>query len=349
MALWLGAQPVEAQRGPPRRSGSPGWEFRASAAADLWFHAMAVIAADEPGPLGLYSADYARRVREAKRERGLYPTVLDSLAERLRNGIREEFGLNSSLHFVPLYFPAVEPAQLLDALDAVARKKTDDARFREPEFRYGVLVLTNVVSDGGQRNVLRRMVRAVEEEWRVFYRDWGDSVRAAERPRYEAMRELWNDVLGPKLDHYLSRQRLRGGIVMPSPALGPEGRIIPGDDFDGTDQVVAMQMPLSTERADVSVFAFIKELCFLLQDARLFGPTMENASELEAQDLQRRVAVRCGALLLQFYAPTLTSAYRRAFLDAVGAEDSRTVEAFERVYAVDPEIYERLRQRIRRP
>jgi len=45
-------------------SGLPknGWAFRPKATADLWYHALAVIAADQPGPLGMYSADYANHI-----------------------------------------------------------------------------------------------------------------------------------------------------------------------------------------------------------------------------------------------------------------------------------------------
>jgi len=68
----------------------------------------------------------------------------------------------------------------------------------------------------------------------------------------------------------------------------------------------------------------------------------------DLQDLRRRAAVRCGADIMQFYAPVLASGYRRVFLDAVGAEESSTVSAFERVYALKPEVEELVREQIRR-
>jgi hypothetical protein len=52
-------------------------------------------------------------------------------------------------------------------------------------------------------------------------------------------------------------------------------------------------------------------------------------------------------MLVEFFAPSHSARYRRVFLDAVGAEESATVEAFERVYPLDPALYERLRERIR--
>lgn len=133
---------------------------------------------------------------------------------------------------------------------------------------------------------------------------------------------------------------------MPSPALGPEGRIVEIDQFDPDDQVVAVQLPLMTQRPEAATFAFLKELCFLLIDARFRASLSEDPAERE--DLERTLAVRCGSLILDFYAPTQTARYRRVFLDAVGAEESATVGAFERVYALEPSLYDRLREQIRR-
>ena len=118
-----------------------------------------------------------------------------------------------------------------------------------------------------------------------------------------------------------------------------------GDGGRG-DQVVAVQDPVGVEGVDATVYAFLKELCFLIIDDRaLLGG--RSASDDEVQDLRRRAAVRCGAMLLGFYAPTLSARYRRVFLDAVGAEESSTVTAFERVYYLDPDVVRRLQAQIR--
>ena len=90
----------------------------------------------------------------------------------------------------------------------------------------------------------------------------------------------------------------------------------------------------------------VGRFCFLLVDERDLEDFADGAQELE--DLQRTAAVRCGSLILQFYAPTLVAPYRRAFLDAVGATEGYTVAAFERVYALEPEVFDRLREQIRR-
>ena len=295
---------------------------------------MAVIAADEPGPLGLYSADYARHNREVKRELGVYPTMLDSLGPKLREGIADDEDLER-LHFVPLYFPRTKPERLIKALRAVAKRRTDDPELRGRDVGFGIRVMNQGMRRGSARRLLESLVDAVEQEWDVFYREYWERTHEDQKPRY-----------APQLGDYLGARRLTAGLIMPSPGLGPEGRIIDLDSFDPEDQVVAVQLPITTDRPEATVFAFLKELCFLLVDPRVFNDVAQDDAELD--DLRRRAAVRCGAMLLDFYAPVLVGRYRRAFLLAVGAEESSTVAAFERVYALDPEVIELVREQVRR-
>lgn len=322
-----------------------GWSIRPQPHTDLYYHALAVVAADEGGPLGLYSAEYARRIREIKQELGIYPTLLDSVAPQ----IREQFARDSvlqTLHFLPLYVPEADTERLIRLLRAAAKRNAGDPAIRGPEMRIGILALRQVAERGGGRRAMELLADAMEREWRVFYRDYWDRYFAEHEQQFVAMQALWDSVLAPPLDRYLQRRRLTSGTVMPSPGLGPEGRIVDLDEAVPDDQVVGVQFPLTGNRPELTVFAFLKELCFLLIDDREIARQVRDRSTLE--DVRRRAAVRCGALVLDFYAPTLTSTYRRTFLDAVGAEESATVSAFERVYALRPEIYESVREAIRR-
>lgn len=336
------------------RSGPGRWVVRERPQVDLWFHALAVIAADQPGPLGLYSAEYEELIRRAKLERGVYPTALDSLAIDLRKGIGEGTGYDL-LHFVPLYFPESDPEEMLRALRLVVDGKAPrqgrgggrpggEAGRMESQEQLGMMILDQNLQ-GDARRLLGRLVEVVEEEWEVFYRDYWMDLSAREQPRYQAVQAMWDSVFAPQLGRYLERRRLTSGLVFPSPPIGPEGRIVEYDSFDAGDQVVAVQMPLSSDRPEPTIFAFLKELCFLLIDDRQLARYAPTAEDLE--NLRRRAAVRCGALILDFYAPTLANQYRRVFLDAVGAEDSRTGAAFDRVYYLDPEVYQLMRERIR--
>jgi hypothetical protein len=352
-----GAPPPTA---PGARAGPGRWIVRERPQVDLWFHALAVIAADQPGPLGLYSAEYAEVVREAKLERGVYPTALDSLAIQLREGIGDGTGYDL-LHFVPLYFPDSDPEEMFMALRLVVdgdvprpgRGGMGPPGGQQPsgggpqvgrQDQLGMMILDQNLR-GGARSLLEDLLDAVEEEWEIFYRDYWRDLSSEQQPRYQAVQAMWDSVFAPQLGRYLERRRLTAGLIFPSPPVGPEGRIVEFDAFNATDQIVAVQMPLSTDRPEPTVFAFLKELCFLLIDDQQLARYAVDDADLE--DLRRRAAVRCGALILDFYAPTLAGQYRRVFLDAVGAEDSRTGEAFDRVYYLNPEVYELMREGIR--
>jgi hypothetical protein len=342
-----GVQPGAPPAAAPRARSGPGrWVVRERPQVDLWFHVLAVIAADQPGPLGLYSAEYEELIRLAKLEAGVYPTALDSLATDLREGIGEGGGYDL-LHFVPLYFPNSDPDEMLTALRMVA--DGDAPRPGRggppPSGDQMTMMMLDFNIQGGARRLLKRLVEAAEDEWDVFFRDYWMEMSARQQPRYQAVQAVWDSLFAPQLGRYLERRRLTAGLLFPSPPIGPEGRIVEYDSFDAGDQVVAVQMPLSTDEPEPTIFAFLKELCFLLIDDQQLARYARGPADLE--DLRRRAAVRCGALILDFYAPTLANKYRRVFLDAVGAEDSQTGTAFDRVYYLDPEVYQLMREGIR--
>ncbi len=338
-----------AQQGPPPAPPPSGpqsrfWEFRTSPQADLWFHALAVIAADDEGPLGLYSADYAEQIRDEKRRRGVYPTKLDSMTTTLREQLMGDDPQLQSFHFIPLYFPEAAPERLIAAVRAIARRKPEEVNGRD--VRAGMVQLGPLAEDKDYRRLLEHLADAMQEEWEVFYRGYWEARRDTIEARMEAVQALWDTAFAPSVEPYLEGRRLSGGIIMPSAPLGPEGRIVDASSFVATDQVVAVQFPVDEALPESTVYAFLKELCFLLIDQRAVGAGAESPTALE--DLRRRAAVRCGALLLQFYAPTRVAGYRRVFLDAVGARDSYTVAAFERVYDLETREFEAVREEVRR-
>jgi hypothetical protein len=210
---------------------------------------------------------------------------------------------------------------------------------------FGMMVVGQVSQDGKTRRLLEKLADVAEKEWKVFYRQYWEEIRPQQDSLARAMEEMWETQLAPGLRDYLMRRELAGGLIMPSQALGPEGRIVELQEYDAGDQVVAVQEPLLAKGPEATMFAFLKELCFLLIDDQSLSDTTLAPQALE--DLRRTAAVRCGATVLDFYAPQQAARYRRTFLDAVGAEESATVEAFERVYYLEPEVAARVHAQLR--
>ena len=303
-----------------------GWTFQPRESTDLWYHMLAVIAADQPGPLGLYSADYASHIREVKRDLGVFPTRLDSLASDLNKRIGDGTGTLQVIHFLPLYVPALSVADLFALLE-------------EPDGANGIKTFGYRL-DSRVANIVREIGRVMRHEYEVFFQDYWKNYEKSNRYRYDAVQTFWDRALGTVLDEYLDDRRLNGGLAMPSPPVGPEGRITNPDPTNRTTNVVAMQFPLSANRPEATAFFFLKELCFLIVDDRAIGRQGSSTPDFENQ--QRTAAVRCGAIILDEYDPVLALQYRRAFLDAVGAEESATKAAFDRVYYLDPSTLRRV-------
>ncbi|MFQ6046381.1 MAG: hypothetical protein ACE5PT_08495 [Gemmatimonadales bacterium] len=324
--------------GPPR--GSVGWRIRRAPAVDLWYHGMAAAGLDDPeAPLPLYSADYAARMRDIKQDLGVR-TALDSLGKELAAEFSEA-DMPELFHFLPLYFQGVEVASLLDALTLVAQRRTRDSTLQRRGLRFGVAVVARGTQRKEERRLLEKFVGALRDEWLLFYQGYLESRSGEDSTFVAGVQALWDSVLGPGLEPFLSSAGLRGGTIYVSPAVGPEGRLVLGDMAEGVGHVVAVGVPAEASNPDVVAFAALKELCFAFLDEAV-------ARGSEFEDERAHAAVRCGALLLEFYAPILTARYRRAFLTLGGSPEARSVGAFESMYPLTPEVYEALRRAIRR-
>lgn len=313
---------------------------------DLWFHGMAVIGARSSAGLPLYSAEYARYVEEVKRQRGVYPTDLDSRAAAFGRAVSRDtaFGV---FHFLPLYFVAAAPGEMLSALAAVSRQRTRDSEVAAPQVRVGALVAARALRRQDQRRVLEQFVRALEQEWAVFYRQFWEDLWRERLSAVNAVGDFWREHAARPLSGYLERQRLEGGRVVPCPALGGEGRLVTGDPRNSQDNVVAVALPLDSGAPQLPIYAMVRELCFPLVD-RVVDRRGRDSAALER--LRGVVAVRCGALMLEFHAPALVMGYRRAFLDMLEPDRSgdATAAAFERAYEVAPATVLALRAELRR-
>jgi len=237
------------------------------------------------------------------------------------------------IHFVPVYFPDKTVDDMLTVLQTRGHTDLVQAIGRQP--------------DAFTLDALRQLAEAAQDEWEVFYRDYWARNLEENQYRYDAVQTYWDQALGPVLTPYLEERRLQGGLVMPSMPVGPEGRIINPDPFDWRDQVIAMEFPLTANTPEVSNFFFLKELCFLIINDQAYGRFGGRGQAMD--DLRRTGAVRCGAMILDELSPVLALQYRRTFLDAVGAEESATMEAFDRVYYLDPSVMARIRAQVTMP
>jgi hypothetical protein len=314
----------------------PGaWTFVSSPHADLWFHGLAVVGFEGFTPVPLYSRDYAAQVRAAKTERGMAPTALDSLAGALRGSLERDSTFEL-FHFIPLYFGVSSVTEMLGALNDVARGR------RPTDFGSGAVA--SVLTSRRQRRVLGEYVRALELEWDLFYREYWEETRAATARHIVASQQLWNRRLGPVLDSFLRARRAIGGVALVSPAVGPEGRVFGGQPGRPDDHVVAVM--LAPRDSLAAALLLVRELCYPLATELTERLQIGVADRVFAERVSSRVAIRCGAMLLDRYVPDLTAAYRELYLAAT-AQEARGEDAFMRAFPVDALLLRTLREELR--
>ncbi|SRR6266508_3592695 len=304
LALATSPTPLRAQH---------AWTLVAAPHVDLWFHGLAVVGFGGFGPLPLYDPGYAARTRHVKDSLGLGQTALDRQAQRLHDAFEADSGFEA-LHFLPLYFVAADRQAMLEGLRAAPPPV-----LRAPE----------------QHRVFREFVDALDSEWREFYGAYWTRQSAERAARVGALQTMWDARFAPALTDFLTSARLEGGVILLSPALGADGRILEANN------VVAVRFPTSSAGDDplTPLYAAVRELCYPAA-RRLVATTMgEPADRVTAERSSGIAAVRCGALLLARRSTELARGYETAFLKVSGSHAT-----FEAAYPLKPRIRDRLLQ-----
>ena len=309
----------------------PVWEIRSSEAMDLWYYGLAAIRFAGPGTIPYYSADFARRVREDRRARGLAVSRLDAEAASLGEALKGDT-VFEALHFLPLYFHG-DGAQLIASVRSIVTGgSVSHSDVDRDDASRGAIA--GVIATPTQRAALGRFVNALEEERPSFLlmrkRDEGSAERLS------ALTARWEGEFAPALAPYLGAIAVRSGAIIVSPGLGAEGRII----RDGS----AVTIAVGSGPADLPLFAVVRELCFPMVEL-VAAPAM--TSRLAAIDLANRAAVRCGAMLLDSANAQLADEYRRSYLGR-SITGPRLHREFDAQFPLAPALEQSLRGNVDR-
>lgn len=291
------------------------WVMRSSASADLWFHGLALARFSGFGAQPLYDPGYPASTRRLRARAGMAPTAL----ERQADDFRDAFVADSSfevLHFLPLYLVAVEPDEMLAALDRVARDGAPGVSALSPRARFGGATAAQVLSTPAERAVLGRFVATLQEEWPV-HRAERTATAEARSAQLAAATRTWDGQVAPAAQSFLRAERLDAGVVLAVPALGAEGRLFAGDPGDRRDNVVAVALDPAADGEDVAWLA-LKELAFPAARRALEAAGQLPADRVAAEQLTGRAAVHLGAMILERSAPPAAGRYRSALARSAG-------------------------------
>jgi hypothetical protein len=307
---------VVAAAGLPAQEASR-WSMRSSASADLWFHGLALARFIGFGAQPLYDPSYPVNTRRLRERAGMAPTAL----ERQADEFRDAFVADSSfevLHFLPLYMVAVDPDEMLGALDRVARDGPQGVSALSPRARFGGATAAQVLATPAERAVLGRFVTALREEWPVQRAERTASAEARSAQLAVATR-TWEGQVAPAAQSFLRAERLDAGVVLAVPALGAEGRLFAGDPGDRRDNVVAVALDPSAD-GEVVAWLALKELAFPAARRALEAAGQLPADRVAAEQVTGRAAVHLGAMILERSAPAAATRYRSALARSAGCE-----------------------------
>jgi len=284
------------------------WVVRSLPQADLWYAALGQIPFEGFSGLPLYDADYARRLRDAKRAGGI-TTALDRAVAEFRTAFVRDSAFEI-LHFVPIYFVGTDRAGMMVALRTVASGR-DPTRVADPRARFGAAVVSAVLSTREQRAVLGRFVDAVEDEWQQFYGRWWSDAAGEIGREADRVQLIWDRDVSPRLGPFLAAQALDSGLILVSPALGPEGRVFSARPENRADNVIAVRLSPGSAGAAAAAVSVAREACYPV--ASQIVAARGGADRLAAERTSSRLAVRCGALLLEGGAADRQADYARAY------------------------------------
>ena len=326
------------------RPSLPRWSVRARPQIDLWYHGLAIIGVEREELLSMYDREYAGAIAQAKRDRGIVATRLDSLADYFRS----EFESSSEFRFLDqlgLFFEDATLEQMLAALEAVADRQTYRRDKVSAVASDGAAAAAQVFDRVGLRRVLKRYVEALRQEWDVFYGQYWVETIAPDSTSRSALDDFWATSVAPRLADFLVERRMDGGTILLSAAVGPQGRLFIGDPNTNEDNlVIVWSRPGASPREPA--YYVVKEICYAV-----VGPALEDLVEEKVENISLRMtaAVRCGALVLDRYAPVLAARYRRTMMRSVGADTvTATIGRFEERFSLEPEILTALQDEIDR-
>lgn len=287
-----------------------GWEIERSAFADLWFGALTSVGFDGPGPVPLYATEYAGTLRAAKQRAGLYPTRLDREGDALAKALAADptFEL---LHFVPVYLAGAAVPEALDALRAVAAGSPTEMGMLSPRVASGARAIASVLRSPDQRRLLGRLTETLGEEWRALEAlEQAEVLGIATSAALDGLQQTWDRVYAPGLTGFLARWGLDGGVVIVTQTVGLEGRFYRGSPTDPSDNVVVVGMG---SEPDAALSGLVRELCFAVVRSAFeeIGDRFDDRSVAARES--DHAATRCGALVVERYAPDALPGYRARF------------------------------------
>jgi len=308
------------------------WPVRTSEHVDLWLHCYALLTADSM-LVPYFARGYREEVMALRRQRNV-TSQIDANRTRLLTRINEQPSLATGPQFLPFYFASWD--QMRDVAELFVQRNGNPRGADQTTQQYFAILSANFQT-AADREWLRQLVRAVEDESRRFYHDYWASESRAHAAAAARVDSLWQRTWRPALQRFLNNTQQQNGEIYLSLPLDGEGRTV---HFGKVQNAVAVQMPDTPQEAEVALYVFAHEIAGSVANTAIEDNTTPAERRTGATSrYDQAAAVRAGALLLEKTMPSAVPGYQRFYLHAVGrAAPNDPKAAFTATFALPDAI-----------
>lgn len=321
----------------PAQGGAPlvqaTWPVRTQEHVDLWLHSYALLTPDST-LVPYFRRGYRDRMVALRRQRGV-TTQLDASRARLLDRIAVQPSLATGPQFLPFYFASWD--QLRQVVDLFLRAGGNPRATNDPALQQYFAVLGSSFQSAADREWLRVLVEAVDDESRKFYHEHWLSESRAHAGVVTHVDSLWQRTWRPAFQRFLNNTQQQNGEIYLSLPLDGEGRTV---HFGKVQNAVAVGMPDALQNSETVLYAFAHEVAGSVASTAIEdNTTPADRRAGTTSRYEQSAAVRAGALLLERVLPSAVPGYMRYYLQSAGRQaPTEPRSAFLSTFAVPDAI-----------
>lgn len=317
------------------------WPVKTREHVDLWLHGFALLSEDTAA-VPLFDRGYRERLTIIKNSRNVY-TALDSARASLERTLAARPSLLGA-QFLPLYFGSWD--EMTRAFEYFQTANGDPRRSNNRDVQGIIAFLAQHFPTAEDREFARRFVAALQDEGARFHHAWWLEEQRARSAALARADSLWQTRWRPTIQRFLNQTQQGNGDLIPTLALGGEGRAVPTGR--STNQY-AVAWPRTADSAEVMLFSFAHEAA-----GAIVGIAVEdNLTPVQKREgLGERYTavglVRGGAMLVERVDPAFGERYARWYLMQAGRPVPATgaLDALAAAFPMPEEILRSLRRQL---
>jgi hypothetical protein len=288
------------------------WPVRSREHLDLWLHSYALLTADST-LVPYFRRGYRERINAVRRQKNA-TSLLDANKGKLLDRVLNNPSLATSGQFLPLYFSSWE--QMKQVIDVFVRNNGNPGNSNDPNLRAYFGLLSGAFQNVGDREWLRMLTEAVDDESRRFYHDYWTGESRSHATVAAHTDSLWQRQWRPSLQRFLNNTQQQNGELYLSMPLGGEGRTV---HFGKAENAVAGPMPDNLAEAEIALYVMAHEITGAVASAAIADNTTPADQRAGVTSRYEQVAaVRAGAMLLERTIPNAVPGYMRFYLQTAG-------------------------------